>query len=156
MKNHIPSENLSAYLDGALRPEEMRETALHLSECSSCRLHWEALQRVSTVLRQQPPVPVPPFFAARLTNTIKAQRQQSLPADFVWLGKRLVPALALMLAIFLAWGPFESQESQFEENDYLSAAGAGSDIALLAENNGALTKDEVLELVVLSSASAPE
>ena len=128
----------------------------HVAACEDCRRQLAALQNVSAALRQQPPVPVPPFFASRLAHTLKAQRQHSLPADFVWLGKRLVPALALLLGPLLMWGPFESSETQVEASDYLSAAGVSSDMSWLAENAATLTQDEVLELVVLSSSLAQE
>ncbi|MGH7496512.1 MAG: anti-sigma factor family protein [bacterium] len=156
MNHHIAAESLSAYLDGALPPVDMQAAAQHLAECMTCRRELETLQQASALLREQPPYPVPPFFAARLANKISSHRMPSLSADFVWLGIRLVPALAVLLAIVLIWAPFESAEPLLDENDYLSAAGAGSAMSLLAENSAAMTKEEILELVVLSSPSVQE
>jgi anti-sigma factor RsiW len=156
MNNHAPAESLSAYLDAALPPAERQEMAQHLSTCVSCRRQLEMLRQVSTVLREQPPYPVPPFFATRLANEIGALRAHSLSADFVWLGKRMVPALAALLAIILLWAPFESSELRLEESDYVSAAGAGATMSLLAEDSQTMTKEEILELIVLSSPPAQE
>src|SRR5262245_13370181 len=156
MNNHIAAENLSAYLDSALPPADMLKAQQHLSECVSCSRELESLQQASAALREQPPYPVPPFFAARLAHIIGSRRAHGLSADFVWLGKRLVPALAALLAIVLIWAPLESPDAPLDEEDYLSAAGAGSAMSLLAENSTAMTIEELLELVVLSSPSTPE
>lgn len=156
MNNHIAAEDLSAYLDGALPPIAMQAAARHLSECASCRGQWQALRRVSSALQQSPPATVPPFFAARLAQRIQAQRELGLWADFVWLGKRLVPALAVLLALALMWGPFTVQVTGPQETDYLAAAGASSAMSLLAENSNEMTAEEMLELVVANSALASE
>ncbi len=153
MSSHISAENLSAYKDRALPPADLRQIAQHVSACASCRQQLEELQQVSLRLRQQPAYPVPPFFAVRLFNKIKMRQQRSVFVDFVWLSRRLMPALALLAAIMVAWHSFSSPELPPEEEDYLAAVGASPAMSLLAGNNEEMTKEEVLEFVVLAAST---
>jgi hypothetical protein len=73
MKGHIPSEWLSAYLDGETAPAEARELAAHLDGCADCRGRLEATRRLVGGLRLlAPAVAPPPEIAARLRARIAA------------------------------------------------------------------------------------
>lgn len=73
MKGHIPSEWLSAYLDGETAPAEAREVAAHLDGCADCRGRLEATRRLVGGLRLlAPAVAPPPEVAARLRARIAA------------------------------------------------------------------------------------
>lgn len=57
---HCSGENLSAYIDGMLDGETMRDTAAHLRACVDCRRLYEGLSQTRSLLRtvsapSQPP-----------------------------------------------------------------------------------------------------
>jgi len=73
MSGHIPSESLSAYLDGETGPAEARALASHLDACAACRGRLDAARRLVGGLRRlAPPVAPPPELAARVRARIAA------------------------------------------------------------------------------------
>jgi hypothetical protein len=61
--NHIPEEDLSAYLDGAYQSAQEREVIeQHLAVCKQCREELESLRAVSTMLSDLPEPEVPRSF----------------------------------------------------------------------------------------------
>lgn len=65
---------LSLKLDGLLNQEQEHALQAHLATCSACRAEWEALQFVSHLLDEQPMVPPPPGFVARVERRLAAER----------------------------------------------------------------------------------
>jgi predicted anti-sigma-YlaC factor YlaD len=65
---------MSLKLDGLLNQEQERALQAHLATCSACRADWEALQFVSCFLDEQPMVPAPPGFVARVEQRLAAER----------------------------------------------------------------------------------
>lgn len=149
MTEHISPENLSAYVDGALPVRERQAIAEHLSVCATCKSEVAALARLSGLLRRRPDFVAPPFFATRLWAKIRArQREQSLAADFVWVAKRLLPALAILAAIVFAWTSAKPTNGVRPLQAYLTAADSTAFMNLLIQNGSELTPDNVLQLAV--------
>lgn len=68
-------ENLSAYLDNALRPDETRRVTAHLDRCPACRAELEDLRAVKAAVQALPrPAPRRSF---TLTAPAVAPRQRS-------------------------------------------------------------------------------
>jgi anti-sigma factor RsiW len=149
MNPHIPSESLSAYVDEALNDTERLEIERHLSLCGQCKKEVDQLLRVKELLRPQMNYPVPPFFAARLTATLKARNERSALADFVWVAKRLMPGFAIFLAVIWLWSSSKTSEVSSVAEEYYASTDSTSAMALLAANERDLTTDDVLRLAVL-------
>lgn len=86
MEHKIFSDNLSAYLDGELRPEEKARLEDHLAGCPDCRAALGQLRAVSGLVKARAMEPVPPA----LKNAVLNGRAPSRP----W----LKPALAFSAA----------------------------------------------------------
>jgi anti-sigma factor RsiW len=106
-------EELAAYLDGELAPNERSELEAHLAGCAACRAELEAERRLSGVLMALPALEPPPDFEARFWARIA--REQDAPAG--WrsrlFSRRLVLALggaaaAALAAVFALRGPDDS------------------------------------------------
>jgi anti-sigma factor RsiW len=148
MKNHIVPENLSAYVDDALSDVERLEVKRHLALCGRCSQEAEKLGRVRELLRPRANFPVPPFFATRLAALLKEKRQRNVLVDFVWMGKRLVPGFAFLIAALWLWATTHSDNAASQANDFFSAADSTTAMSLLAENDRELTTEDVLHLAV--------
>ncbi len=149
MNAHIPSESLSAYVDDALNATERLEIERHLSLCGQCKKEIDQLVRVKEWLRPQMNYPVPPFFASRLTATLKAQRERSTLTDFVWIAKRLVPGFAIFLAVVWLWSSSQTSDVSSVAEEYFASTDSTSAMALLAQNERDLTTEDVLYVAVL-------
>lgn len=86
MEHKIFSDNLSAYLDGELRPEEKAQLENHLAGCPDCRAALGQLRAVSGLVKARAMEPVPPA----LKNAVLNGRAPARP----W----LKPALAFSAA----------------------------------------------------------
>jgi hypothetical protein len=77
-----PTGDLSAYADGALRPDEARAVEAHLAGCRSCRAALAEVQAVRTAVRSlSRPEPARSF---RLTAADVAARSQQRRAAAAW------------------------------------------------------------------------
>ena len=88
---------LSAYLDGELDSRTSSQIALHLEECSSCKLDVENLRKVNTFWEAEEPMPTDPYFLVRLRARLREQ-ERNLPVAFNvwrWLERALVPVTVL-------------------------------------------------------------
>ncbi len=148
MSRHVSPENLSAYVDEALTATERHDVEKHLLLCERCRKQFAEVKQVASWLRQKPDYPAQPFFATRLMAAIKARGERSFMTDFVWLGKRLVPGLALVVAVVLVWTSWRTPEAEAWQDDYLTMLDSSSEMKLLATGDTELTRDEVLQWVV--------
>lgn len=54
-----PSEQISAYLDGELRDDELRQLSTHLASCGRCAAEMEEIQRVRSAIRSLPVLEMP-------------------------------------------------------------------------------------------------
>ena len=85
----------------------------HLKSCASCRESLELARFLKSRIEQVPRLDAPPFFAARVSNLIKAANPDS--ASF-WLlveltAKRLIPACAVLVLILLSF----TSETQLQQ-----------------------------------------
>ncbi|MGC8782707.1 MAG: anti-sigma factor family protein, partial [Anaerolineae bacterium] len=80
--NHLHSEELSAYLDGQVRPAERRRIEAHLAGCAACRRELASLRQTVALVRALPRVPVPRAFTLSQAQ-VGLGRPTGRPA---WLG----------------------------------------------------------------------
>ena len=128
MSGHIPSESLSAYLDGEIGPAEARALASHLDGCAACRGRLDAARRLVGGLRRlAPPVAPPPELAARVRARIAAAGVAGGPGD----GPRWLQSLRSLTA-WLWWRDLPPLRSSFSTP--LAVGMALLVTALLVEN----------------------
>ncbi|HYS82289.1 MAG TPA: zf-HC2 domain-containing protein [Anaeromyxobacteraceae bacterium] len=71
---HLADE-LTAFLDGALAPDERARVEAHLGACAACRAERERLEKAVALLGRLPEAPAPsPTFEARFQARLAAQR----------------------------------------------------------------------------------
>lgn len=106
MEHKIFSDNLSAYLDGELRPEEKAQLEAHLAGCPDCRAELGQLRAVSGLVKAQAMEPVPPA----LKKAVLDGRAPARP----WLKPVLVfsTAAAALLVVFNLTKPGEESLSR--------------------------------------------
>lgn len=80
MEHKIFSDNLSAYLDGELRPEEKAQLEDHLAGCPDCRAALGQLRAVSGIVKAQAMEPVPPALKGAVLNGRAPARPWLKPA----------------------------------------------------------------------------
>jgi Putative zinc-finger len=66
MNGHEDPEQLSAYLDDALAPDERRRVQAHLESCPECRRELASLRETVALLQRVQPARAPAGFAARV------------------------------------------------------------------------------------------
>ena len=82
---HDVQDNLKAYIDGAMAPEQRGAVEAHLQSCAACRAALERTDRLAVVLLGTKPPPVPAGFASRVMLAAKSRkRARSLVADNPW------------------------------------------------------------------------
>jgi anti-sigma factor RsiW len=127
------TDQLTAYLDGALTPEEAATVAAHLAECPECRGTLDDLQAVRNLLRTvsaQPPHPaLLPRTFARLEHV---QAQRSVPR---WLiaTATTVAGLILLLQLRLPAAPLGNRVSAlwyFQQHAAFAAVHPMADVTL--------------------------
>ncbi|MGD9642081.1 MAG: anti-sigma factor [Elusimicrobiales bacterium] len=133
MEHKIFSDNLSAYLDGELQPEEKARLEAHLAGCPDCRAALGQLRAVSGLVKAQALEPVPPA----LKNAVLSGRAPARP----WLKPVLAfsAAAAGLLVVFNLTRPGEeslspqnfAQRASMEE--YLPAPEPAVETAMPAE-----------------------
>ncbi len=79
MNGHIPSEALSAYLDGETGAAEARRIAAHLAGCVHCRSRLAATRRLVGGLQRLAPVSPPPDLAMLVHARVAAAAAGSAP-----------------------------------------------------------------------------
>ncbi len=111
---------MSLKLDALLSQEQERALQAHLAVCTACRAEWEALQVVSHLLDDQPMVPAPPGFVARVEHHLareRAARQRGvMGAAALVLGALLMATLGLssLAGIVIQLWPLLSQPSLWD------------------------------------------
>ena len=110
MTCHDAREQLSAYLDDALAPEERREVAAHLEGCAECRRELARLEATVTLLRRVEPVRAPVGFVDRVVEAAGPRPWYRRVAAAVFLPfsvKLPAEATALLMVALLAVYVFE-------------------------------------------------
>ena len=110
MTHHDARESLSAFLDGALTPDERREVAAHLEGCPECRRELERLEQTVALLRRVEPARAPVGFVDRVLEAARPRPWYRRAAAAVFLPfsvKLPAEATALVMVALLAVYVFE-------------------------------------------------
>jgi len=94
-------KKLSAYMDGALQPEDQKEIKNHLDNCQDCADELKNLQVVWEALDILPQAERTPYFYTRLKARIESSSRNGKP---VWKKQLWVPfafAAAMFAGLFL-------------------------------------------------------
>lgn len=107
-------ERLSAYLDGDLSPDKMKEVADHLSGCESCQAALSELRQVRDALRSLPEVEVPGDLHSSIMERLRPHMKRKKQRKWVffrldvksWGYRQWIPVTAAMmvLVMFLSVG----------------------------------------------------
>ncbi|MBN1921344.1 MAG: zf-HC2 domain-containing protein [Anaerolineae bacterium] len=92
---------LQAYHDGELHGRQLQRVELHLAHCESCRAELRALQAISTLLQESPPVTNltrPDRFVAQVELLLPLRPAQTALQRALETGWRLIP-----VGLFGAW-----------------------------------------------------
>lgn len=97
---------LSAYVDGELRPEEVREVNAHLPGCAECRDELAQLRRLKHLLQHVPEVDPAPEVWERLRTRLAGEGRPAIVADLLEairaaFRRPAVAAAAAMLVVIL-------------------------------------------------------
>lgn len=107
---HDIRPDLSAFIDGELRPERRGEVESHLETCTSCRREEASLRAVRRLIRVQPVEDVPDLAPAIMARVAARKARDHEP----WRERFRVAAVAAAAAALLVWGvslPFHSSPS---------------------------------------------
>ena len=74
-----PAEMISAYLDGAIGPEEQALVEEHLGSCPRCREMVEDLRALAATAARDEPPPVPADLATRIGRLVEVARGRAGP-----------------------------------------------------------------------------
>jgi hypothetical protein len=78
--------DLTAFVIGALDPEESEETRRHLTSCPRCRIELEGLRKVNRALEAAPPPVEPPgYLKDEILTRLRAERESR--TDYAESGK---------------------------------------------------------------------
>jgi hypothetical protein len=103
-------DSLSAYLDGALAPEERRDVEAHLATCAECARELETLRGTVALLQRVQPARAPVGFVDRVVAAARPRPWYRRVADAVFapvLTKLPLQATAVLLVGLLAVYLFE-------------------------------------------------
>lgn len=107
-------------LTGELTDRERAAFERTLAADDALRAEWEHLQKISGLLQDSRADSFGPFFAARVAQRIKSEREESLIDAFVWLFRPLAP-VALVLVAFLALSNWNERELVGDDPSFLAA-----------------------------------
>lgn len=112
-------DNLSAYLDKALPPDEMREIEKHLSACPECRQELAELQKTINLLASLDEVIPPASFRRDLRKKLEKNTEKR---RFTWSALRhrlprirnsAFAPVAVVMILFIVAIPFALKNAQF-------------------------------------------
>jgi hypothetical protein len=103
MSDHIPPDDLSAWLDDELAPERRAAVATHLAACARCRHELAELEATVALVRAMPRTPLPAGVSFRLPVE-PAPAPRRWPALSSWLALGATAAVVVGLAGLLAPG----------------------------------------------------
>jgi hypothetical protein len=166
------SEHLSAFMDGRLDGDNIREIAIHLNDCPQCDAELNALKRLRSVLSMldTPSVPPQPVFWANAYRearlNVRAEKSCSSKADWTKiLSTKSVPAFAALLLFIAILIPFASSEYWSPGHNYsASSSSTANDIdvapMISAHTNYTalqpLTDDPRISMILSDEAAAKE
>lgn len=145
--NHPRPEDLSAYLDGGVTPEEHRAVAAHLATCASCARVVQGHNAVRDLLRSAAPVEPEPWFAERMESMVAGEEDEVER----WSGPERVAARAVFALAVIVLGMTLAtafrQEGPLPTVDRLLAGGNSDTTTLLASSE--LTRENLLQATIV-------
>ncbi len=139
MTQHISLEDLSAFIDGELAPDELRRISSHLDACDDCRAEYESLKWTVETTRSLPRARIPAGASFRIpVDEPLPARKTAGPSLLTWLVIGSVAAVMVAaIGTTLVWeAGMESPErvgrlamgsSPQAEGSALEAAGSSSE-----------------------------
>ena len=119
MTDSYRSEMLKA-LTGELSASEREAFERALATDDALRAEWERLQKVSGLLQESRADSFRPFFATRVAQRIKSQREESLTDALVWLFRPFAP-VAIAVVAFLALSNWNERELIGDDASFFAA-----------------------------------
>ncbi|MCE5262667.1 MAG: DUF2275 domain-containing protein [Deltaproteobacteria bacterium] len=129
--NEIENQ-LPAYIEELLSPEEKKAVAGHLAACDRCSRALAELERAGKLVRELEEVEPPPFFEQRIMSRVReeaAGKQGILRRLFYPLHSKIpVPALATIVVAVLAYHVYQQGVPEMKQVAPLPARHAEQDI----------------------------
>ncbi|MFN2115735.1 MAG: anti-sigma factor family protein [Anaerolineae bacterium] len=137
MNDHIPLEDLSAWIDDQLAPARREQVDAHIATCAKCREQLESLRWSVGLTRAMPKTPLPPGASLRVPveeRSAPGWRRLLGQPVLLWVGAAAVIAVAIGLSaggllLFGArgvpddyWSAAVVEQSTYEELDAEGAA----------------------------------
>jgi len=142
------TDQLSAYLDGTLTPEDAAAVASHLAECAECRGTLDDLQAVRNLLHTVPSrAPHPSLLPRTLAGLGGAAHRRATPWWMIAAAGTAL-GLALLLQVRLLPAPHPDRAAglwYFQQHAVFAAAHPMSDVALASYLSGVLPYDVLRE-----------
>ena len=136
-KNLLPD-----YFEDNLSPEISGQIEERLAASESLREELEYLRRIQTLVAAKPGVASPDLWGG-ISARIDREEPDCVLSQFEWLGKRLVPLLAVAaVVVFAIIGSIDTTDTGLTLEDYLKSEFEGSEVAMLS--NVELSQDDVL------------
>lgn len=92
-------ENLSAFLDGQLPPQERARVERHLQECTDCRAELASLRQTVELLHQVPAVRLPRSFLLPVGEAVRPRRARAPRLSYVYLQAATATAAVLLVLV---------------------------------------------------------
>ena len=98
-EHKLCQENLSAFLDGELKPRERSRVERHLEECSACRADLESLRETVALLHAVPTLRSPRSFLIPASEPIRQKRVQRRRLAYGYLQAATAAATVLLVLV---------------------------------------------------------
>jgi len=127
------TDQLSAYMDGTLTPEEAAAIASHLAECAECRGTLDDLQAVRNLLRAVPDRAPHPSLLPRTLAGVDASVRRKVAPRWMIAAAGAAVGLALLLQVRLLPTSHSDRATgtwYFQQQAVFAAAHPMADVAL--------------------------
>jgi hypothetical protein len=136
MNCHQINENLSAFIDNELTPDDTNAIKAHLIRCSGCRQQRDKMENLGRKIRHMTPLTAPEDFQFRVYARIH-KHEANRSNRFFWRWQTImVPAACLLLGIFLGISSDtilgRPDSTQFDASDQIGLA--DSNLAMIDQN----------------------
>ena len=113
MTDHLPEEQISAWVDGQLEAEERRLLEAHIPGCEKCRKIFEEMSEVTRLFRHEELTP-PPDLWRRISSKLDSPSRSSWRWPLSW-GRKEIGAAAAAIVLMLAGSAWLSLRYRSED-----------------------------------------